>query len=382
MELRPYQTEAVDFLLAGDTGFVVAPAGSGKTIIAAAALGRLFLAQGGTGRALWLANTREQVQQAETALLQIGGPPLWDRVSVQCVAGSDTRGLRPSVVIVDEAHHVPARTWSEAVVPITRDGTRLWGFSATPWAEREPERDDILKSMFGRFHYVSRDVLVEDGHVLRAVVTMHDVPISPDYPKRLLALTDEFFQATLRKYPYFKRIPAKMEEAERRAGWRATQELLLQETTRNSAIVALATTCARNTATLVLVPTVAYGSELASWISARGWMATLVHSKLSKKTRAEALQHFAGGYLPVLVATSLADEGLDVPRAGAVILALGGRSSGKLEQRVGRVLRPFPGKTYGEVHDFLDKGAPLAYYQAVRRFRTYQELGYSVQVTQ
>ena len=38
MNLRPYQTRAVDFCVSRTRAFVVAPAGSGKTIIAAAAL--------------------------------------------------------------------------------------------------------------------------------------------------------------------------------------------------------------------------------------------------------------------------------------------------------------------------------------------------------
>ena len=38
--LRDYQTTAVEFLLARDRGFVVAPAGAGKTAIAAEAIAR------------------------------------------------------------------------------------------------------------------------------------------------------------------------------------------------------------------------------------------------------------------------------------------------------------------------------------------------------
>ena len=38
MNLRPYQTRAVNFCIGRSRAFVIAPAGSGKTIIAAAAL--------------------------------------------------------------------------------------------------------------------------------------------------------------------------------------------------------------------------------------------------------------------------------------------------------------------------------------------------------
>jgi superfamily II DNA or RNA helicase len=110
---------------------------------------------------------------------------------------------------------------------------------------------------------------------------------------------------------------------------------------------------------LVLVPTVAYGEDLQARLLGRGVASGLAHARLSKKVRAHLLEQFSAGRYKALVATSLADEGLDVPRIGAIVLTLAGRSSGKLEQRVGRALRPFPGKSVGVVHDFLDKGAPI-----------------------
>ena len=69
-ELRPYQSAAVEWITPRQRGMVVAPAGSGKTIIAAHAAARV-LRPG--QRALWVANTREQVDQAVRAIQSTEG---------------------------------------------------------------------------------------------------------------------------------------------------------------------------------------------------------------------------------------------------------------------------------------------------------------------
>ena len=67
-----YQDRAINALIENARGIVVAPAGCGKTIIAARGIDamlievmRHFVSRGGVGvrRLLWLANTTEQVEQ-------------------------------------------------------------------------------------------------------------------------------------------------------------------------------------------------------------------------------------------------------------------------------------------------------------------------------
>jgi superfamily II DNA or RNA helicase len=57
---------------------------------------------------------------------------------------------------------------------------------------------------------------------------------------------------------------------------------------------------------------------------------------------------------PILIATTLADEGLDIPSLDALILGGGGKSSTRAYQRVGRVLRPSEGKEKAMILDFID----------------------------
>jgi ATP-dependent helicase YprA (DUF1998 family) len=92
----------------------------------------------------------------------------------------------------------------------------------------------------------------------------------------------------------------------------------------------------------------------------------------------EAIEGFRDGSIRCMIATSLADEGMDVPRASVLILATVGRSAAKLEQRTGRVMRPHESKTFGVVYDYADKGSKMAYYQHLARLKTYKALGYSI----
>jgi superfamily II DNA or RNA helicase len=157
-----------------------------------------------------------------------------------------------------------------------------------------------------------------------------------------------------------------------RARWQFTAEAIRNNHKRNYTIAKLANDCDRSV--LVLVSTVEHGEFLQLAIHD----STLVHAKIPKKKRKETIEAFRDGTLRCMIATSLADEGLDVPRAAVLILASGGRSAGKIEQRTGRVMRPHADKDFGTVHDFKDRGASLAHYQFLARIKTYKKLGYKI----
>lgn len=360
MKLRPYQTTAVEFLLPRLRGFIVAPAGSGKTIMAANAAARTAQA---FDRVVWLANTREQCEQARAACLRCRWPdPI--TIDVHCVAARpDVTGA--SIIIIDEAHHTPAKTWWGTIAGAD---CIIWGFSATPWTG-DWERDGVLKAVFGEdgFHVVPRKEVMDGGSITRGIVVVHDLDQEAEFDECIAMLTAEEVVARMKRHPYIPR-----DEHERRARWQFTAETIRANGTRNARIAALANGTAASV--LVLVSTIEHGQALAAEIPD----SLLVHAKLGKKKRTAAIEGFRGGSLRCMIATSLADEGLDVPRASVLVLAAGGRSAGKLEQRAGRVMRPHEGKEFGTVHDFADRGAGLAHNQFKARARTYKRLGYTI----
>jgi superfamily II DNA or RNA helicase len=376
MELRTYQAQARDFLLAYPRAFVVAPAGSGKTIIGMSAVMDLadqFPCSIFPLRVLWLANTVDQLDQARAAFASRNRDGLSPaEVSFSCVASQ--RNPAPfHVVVVDEAHHVPAATWSTLIANVSPDA-RLWGLSATPFGPDE-ERNEIVRSTFRMFYEVSREAVEASGHLLKADVAMHDLDKPGEFNASINAWAEKQVAKQLARWPWGDR-----QEWMKRAQWKYTRECLEQNARRNWSIVSIANAHVKmGESVLILVGSIAHGEMLRDMVG-EAFPVALAYSAMGARKRRTTLESFRTGSLPCLIATSLADEGLDVPRASVAILALGGRSPTKLIQRVGRVLRPFPGKSRGVVHDYLDAGASFGYAQAMRRTRLYHDLGYEVTI--
>jgi superfamily II DNA or RNA helicase len=365
-EARPYQTAAIDFLTQPirTRALIVAPAGSGKTAIAAQALSRICVPN---TRVAWLANTVEQVDQGIAAIARTNGADGVDFL-VACVAGQPDVSDR-DIIIVDECHHTPATSWARLAAQAK--GV-LWGFTATP-DSGDAERDAIFGRIFGgpeHRHTVPRAEVERAGSVLSGVVFMHDLDAQGQFDPEINTRTAEELKKAVAKFRFVPR-----HELEKRIRWRITQEQIHGSEARNQhAIQTAKDDVAAGHSVLVLVNSIEHGEQLSQQIEG----SIVLTSKLSKKKRAEAIAAFRCGDLKVAVSTQLADEGLDVPRASSLILMAGGRSAGKLEQRAGRVMRPHGEKEFGIVHDYLDRGAVFAFAQARARVSTYQSLGYDV----
>jgi superfamily II DNA or RNA helicase len=90
-----------------------------------------------------------------------------------------------------------------------------------------------------------------------------------------------------------------------------------------------------NMSTLVLVKQINHGKILNDLIPG----SILVTSNLSKLRREKAISDLRTKTIKCMIATSLADEGLDIPTLDAALMAGGGASSTRVHQRVGRTLR-------------------------------------------
>lgn len=362
--LRDYQEEAVQFLLPRRRAFVQASAGSGKTLMASHAVARKAWPGCKVG---WLCGTIEQKEQAVAAITRTSGPEGCD-FSIECAAARPDFSDR-DIVVIDEAHHAPAvGTWLPTLK--TCKGV-VWGFSATPWHPDE-ERNQIVREVFQEFWTIDRARVEASGHLVKGKVYFHDLDVPGQFDREI---EQRVSVEVIRRCRRFPRVPRF--EHLRRAQWQITQEVIQANETRNSAAVQLVKreVCAGRSV-LCLVSSIEHGTRLSSLVEGSG----IVHSKLGPKPRRELIHSFRAGSLGALFATSLADEGLDCPRAACLVLVAGGRSAGKLEQRAGRVLRPFEGKGAGIIHDFLDRGACFASAQARARWKTYERLGYEPEI--
>lgn len=420
MILRDYQEAAVTTLLGAVRGIIKAPAGSGKTIIGAAAAFRLR--RPASFKLLWLANTTEQCDQARAALKAVGFPGV--QADVMCYqSGQSASGY--DLVILDEAHHIASPEFRKCLDGFV--GIR-WGLSATP--DRADHLKDDVYQLIGPIVYtIEREGLVADGRLASAKVYFHapndeeefvsaietDAEARAEKMQKYLAHTALEMQRksveqvtrllgteTYRKailiaeaYDYDVEgsvsglraacgneehtalirqwlLGAAKIELLSRARWQACQEQgVFQNRLRNANIVRLAHRH-KEDSVLILVGSIEHGNYLKEGIPD----SLVIFSKMGAKKRREAMAAFKDGSLKCAIATSLADEGLDVPRANVLILAAAGRSAAKAEQRTGRVLRSWSDKTHGTIHDFWDRQHPLLLNQSRARAKVYAGLQY------
>lgn len=116
--------------------------------------------------------------------------------------------------------------------------------------------------------------------------------------------------------------------------------------------------------------------EALHWDIPESAMALLT-SHTFRADRTETLDAARERRVRVILATQLADEGLDVPVLDRLFLAMPKRAASKAVQQVGRILRPAPGKTDAIVYDFVDDVGVLISQWRSRR-KAYLERGFTV----
>ena len=370
VRLRDYQQPAVNLLVFCTRGIVKAPAGSGKTIIGAAAIDAWLKSQSGRKKIAWVANTIDQTFQARKAVKSF--PEISERSTVDflCYAGAASL-LEYDLVILDECHHAAAPAFASKLRYF--DGPR-WGLSATP--ERADDLKELVFDLIGPIiHEVPRAALVDAGQLAQARVFIHSPNRKGEMEQEIRNAAMPAYEERMRRWPYMFRSKHAADEQMGRCIWQAALNTGIQANQkRNALIVKLAIQHAQDS-TLVIVGSIEHGEALAANVPD----AEICYAKLGKKKRQSLLAAFACGQLKTLFATSLADEGLDVPIASTLILASAGRSDTKTVQRTGRVLRPYPGKTHGVIHDFSDLQHYFLAAQSRKRVAAYRSLGYQIE---
>jgi superfamily II DNA or RNA helicase len=96
--------------------------------------------------------------------------------------------------------------------------------------------------------------------------------------------------------------------------------------------------------TLVFHERISAAEELRDLLVARGMNATIYHSRLAAVTRRDNLRLFRRGIFDVMVSCRALDEGTNVPETTVAVIASSTASTRQRIQRLGRVLRPAPGK--------------------------------------
>jgi superfamily II DNA or RNA helicase len=128
---------------------------------------------------------------------------------------------------------------------------------------------------------------------------------------------------------------------------------------------------------LILTNRKPHCARLETMLRNKGISALAVTSKLSKGKRKKAIVDFRAGNLKVLIATSLADQGLDIKRMSRCVLALPERAKGRTQQRTGRLMRPF-GQKQAKLYDIVDHHVDVLRNRWSTRKSVYRSLGLEI----
>jgi superfamily II DNA or RNA helicase len=346
-ELRPYQVEAVDAVMA-DWGNeirrvgVVLPTGAGKSTVIAKIADRA--ADMGL-RVVMLAHRGELLNQMAEAVAAVN--PLREPVGIvraeqddhhaQIVAATlqtltharrrEALGRR-DVVLWDEVHHVGAEGWHNVGVELGMySGAFFCGFTATM------RRDDAvaLGESIEKVSY-EKDLrwAIDSGYLTQPhglTVQVDDLDLST-----VKTTAGDFNQGELAE---------------------------VMEAAQDSVVHAIRTHAADRRA-IIFASSVLAAQSLAEALYTSGIPTGCVTGEMGMDHREEVYVAFRTGAVQMLVTVMVLTEGADFPMCDAVVIARPTRSQNLYSQMVGRALRLHPGKDDALVLDLVGSSRILS----------------------
>lgn len=290
------------------------------------------------------------IKDGEIGIIGDGKWKLGNKVTVasyQTLSRRDLSEIKNNfgLIIIDECHHVPAKTLSKVVKQFST--TYALGLTATAY-----RRDKLEKLMH---FYISSTVIKAKSSLKNRKSTEVKV-------KTKLITKKTGFQVSNSTNSDFNEIG---------------KELIFNNK-RNQIIVQDIVNALRVGAKcLVLTERIDHCKILLNQVrkSIKSIHAAIASGRMTKKNRQRIAQRMKQDRFQLLIATGkLVGEGFDWPELTHLFLAYPFSWKGKLVQYVGRVQRESEGKDIAYVYDYLDYDVHMLRAMYFRRLRTYREL--------
>jgi len=242
--------------------------------------------------------------------------------------------------IVDECQFMAADS-IQLITKASKSAQYKFGFSGTPW--RDDGADLALTAATGpQLIDINATTLIDRGVLVAPKIFFFEVPELPGYERS-------------ERHPYPKIYDICVVENQLR------NEMIIESALKLHT---------KGRKTLVLVKRKKHGLKLLEMMP-KDLKVYYLNGDASTDERQAVKDLFAMGGLDIIIASSIFDQGIDLPKLDALILAGSGKSSTRALQRLGRVIRGAEGKTDAIVVDFVDN-APYLYEHSRKRWAIYK----------
>ena len=378
IETRPYQERVLETALREQGGIVQAATGSGKSIMIAQLIAKTNIKTmvyvTGIDLLYQMHEMFEKVLKMKVGIIGDGQADI-KRVNI-CTVWTASAALGKKYVPFDDEDYSRKEGWKsdnknkiikaikEAELAVfdechmlATDTLQLinntsfaarykYGFSGTPW--RDDGADLLLESVCGKkIIEITASELIHDKYLVEPTIHFLEVP-------KMEKLSD--------KYPSIYK------------------EYIVDNEVRNNMIIKAAIKLVdAGRKVLILVKNIRHGEILLEQLEAK-YLTYFLKGDVESDERNRIRKEFIDGNIQIITASVIFDQGIDLPILDALILAGSGKSSGRALQRLGRVIRPFPGKKDAIVVDFIDNAKYLLSHTAerIKIYRT--EAGFKIKL--
>jgi len=351
-KLRDYQEAALtSWTLGGSRGVVVLPTGAGKTVLAVKAIEEL------KASTIILVPTIVLVEQWRSVLQQafnteigaLGGGNA--EILPITVSTYDSASLRArklgnlfQFIVFDEVHHLTAPSYRR----IAQRYLTPYRLGLTATLPKEEAYLKVIAELVGKKNYQLGVDDLAGEHLADYTVKTVRLPLT-GYEKEEYDKQFEIYRKFLRARDIKIRSPRDYMSLVKRTGRDPEARRAITARTQamniaynsDSKIAYLKSLLKANPEEKAIIFT--RQNKLVYRLSKELLIPAITH-RTPREERAEILRMFHGGEYKRVLTSRVLDEGVDVPDASIAVIISGSGSNRQFIQRLGRILRPGPGK--------------------------------------
>ena len=259
--------------------------------------------------------------------------------------------VRAEQVFFDEAHLCASKiSQGNQLVNVARQFRAAyyrWGLTATPFMKDEYSNQLLQGCTGDKLCVVSNKQLINQGHLTPPrikIISVPDVGGVKTWP-------EVYDVAIVLNNPRNNRIIAELKAAPKPA--------------------------------MVMCTRLSHAKVIHNMAKSQGFnLPAIQHGGTPNKERARILEDLQNGTEKAIIATTIYDEGVDVPNLRTLILAGGGKSTVAQLQRIGRGLRKHANKHEVLVIDFDDNTGQILKRHSKMRRKVWQDEGFTIEETE